>query len=216
MSGAVAAGKSTVAEMLAEIVGCRVISADAIAHDLLVGDEEIRRGIIQRWGDACLDEHGEIAREKLAEIVFDSAGELAELNRIVHPSILKRIREEIDAARKEESAWVVLDAALLFETGLDEVCDVKIFVETSPHVRAERARQNRGWNTQELSRRQQAQVSLESKRESSDYIINNSGKKHETKRQIEEIVKKTQELRRRINGKLENHENRGRTGHGGT
>jgi dephospho-CoA kinase len=213
VSGAVAAGKSTVAEMLAEIVGGRVISADSIAHELLVGNKEVKQGIIERWGDACLDEHGEIARERLAEIVFNSAGELAELNRIVHPSILKRIREEIDAARKEKSAWLVLDAALLFETGLDKVCDVRIFVETSPDVRAERARQSRGWDTQELTRRQRAQISLKTKRESSDYTINNSGKKHETKRQIEETIKKIQELGRRTNGELESHENRGRTDH---
>jgi len=211
VSGAVAAGKSTVAQMLARMVKGTVISADAIAHELLCNDEKIKQGIIERWGNACLDQNGGIAREKLAQIVFDSAAELAELNRIVHPSLLKRIRDEIDAAREQTPAWVVLDAALLFETGLDEVCDAKIFVETSPQVRAERARQNRGWGTQEFARRQQAQMPPELKRERSDFTINNSGKKHETKRQIEEIIKKIQQRNGGANGKLQRHKNRGKT-----
>ena len=189
ISGAIGSGKTTVAQMLAEIVGGKLISADAIAHELLAGDAETKQRIARRWPGACLEGTDEISREKLARIVFDSPDEVAELNRIIHPRILKRIRGEMEAARKESQAWVVLDAALLFETGLDEACDVKIFVETSSDVRAERAGKARGWDARELNRRQQAQMPPERKRELSDHIVDNNGKENETKRQIEKIVK---------------------------
>jgi dephospho-CoA kinase len=209
ITGAVAAGKSTAARMLADTAGGIVISADDIGHELLVSDPEIRRRLLDHWGNACLDDRGEIDRERLASIVFSDPEELAELNRIIHPGILKRMRRQIEAMKEDPSAWIVVDAALLFETGLDEVCDVKVFVEASVNVREQRARQSRGWDAEELTRREKAQMPPERKCNLSDYKVNNNGNKHETQRQIERIVKLIKRHRRKTHGQLENGESLG-------
>jgi len=212
VTGAVASGKTTVAQMLAEIVGGRIISADDIGHELLASDAEIKQQVIERWPDACAG--GEVSRQRLARIVFDSPGELAELNRIIHPRILERIREEIDTAVKESPAWVVLDAALLFETGLDKACDVRIFVETTSSIRAQRVKQWRGWKDGELGARQKAQMPPQRKRELCNHTVVNNGSKNETKQQIEEIVTLIKRHRRKLNGKFEGGQTHGQPGDG--
>ncbi|HUU69601.1 MAG TPA: dephospho-CoA kinase [Planctomycetota bacterium] len=201
ISGAIASGKTFVAELLARELGAAVISADAIAHDVLARDPHVRQEIIRRWGNACLDENGEISRARLARIVFDSSDDLAELNRIIQPAILRRIADEIDSARRQGSPWIVLDAALLFETGLDTTCDIRIFVESDWTIRAERARRDRGWTEDDLRRRDAAQLPVQQKITFSDYIVNNNRTKDETKRQIENIVTCIKRHRRTNNGK---------------
>jgi len=203
VSGAVASGKTTVAEMLAGLVGGPIVSADAIAHQVLASDDEVKRAVIARWGNACLGADGGISRAKLAEIVFNSPADLAELNRIIHPVILRRMRELIDEARSEGAPWIVVDAALLHETGLDAICDTTLFVLSDWNVRAERARRDRGWGEDELRRRDAAQLPAERKAELSDYTVNNNGSPNETKRQIENIVKHIQRHRRKFNGQPE-------------
>ncbi|HUS57719.1 MAG TPA: dephospho-CoA kinase [Planctomycetota bacterium] len=201
LSGAVAAGKSMVARLLAQKTDAALIDADDIAHHVLAADPEVKRRIIERWGDGVLNDGREISRAKLASIVFSNADELAELNRIIHPGILNEIRRTVQDTRKQApERWIVLDAALLFETGLNEICDVMIFVESSWNTRAQRAKLNRGWDSEELDRRQQAQLPAEYKRNCSQHTVNNDGSRYETERQIERIVKLIKRHRREFNG----------------
>ena len=203
VSGAIASGKTFVADVLAQSLGCTAISADAIAHGVLARDPDVRQAIIARWGNACLGENGDVSRARLARIVFDRSGDLAELNRIIHPAILRRIADEIDSARRQGSPWIVLDAALLFETGLDATCEIRIFVESDWTIRAERARRDRGWTDDDLRRRDAAQLPVQQKITFSDYIVDNNGTKDETKRQIENIIARIKRHRRTNNGKHE-------------
>ena len=204
VSGAVASGKSTVAEILAEMLGGPLISADPIAHEVLASDAGVKQAILGRWGDAVRDANGGICRARLAEIVFNSPADLAELNRIIHPAIIRRMRGLIDDARRNGSPWIIMDAALLYETGLDAICDVTVFVQSDWNIRAERARRDRGWSEDELRRRDAAQLPADRKAELSDYSVNNNGSRNETKRQIESIVKHIERHRRKSNGQLEN------------
>ena len=199
-SGAIAAGKSFVARMLAEKAGAELIDADEIAHAVLEGDAEVKRRIIERWGAACLGADGEISRARLAGIVFARPDDLAELNRIMHPGIIREIDRKIENVRQQNAAkWIVLDAALLFETGLDSTCDITVFVQADLNTRVERARQ-RGWDADDLDRRQQAQLPPEYKSERSQYAVNNDGSRYETERQIEKLVELIKRHRRELNG----------------
>jgi len=200
ISGCIASGKSTVAAMLVEVADGVLISADDIAHALLARDADVRRAILDRWGDSCLDENGGVSRAALAEIVFNSPANLAELNRIIHPRILEKICGKVEATRKKTSKWIVVDAALLFETGLDAICDVTIFVDSDRDVRVQRARENRGWSAEELARRDAAQMPPENKINRSDYTLGNNGSLYEIKRQIERIVQLIKRHRREHNG----------------
>jgi len=182
--------------MLARHTGATVISADDIAHELLETDADIRCRITQRWGTDCLDQNGKIDRAKLGRIIFSDPDERAELEKIMHPRIIQRIHDEIHAAQTAPARWTVLDAALLFETGLQKICDVVIYVQADFNVRAQRARQNRGWDQDQLIRRQNAQLPSNHKRNRSDYIVDNNGSIYETDKQIQEIVQSIKRHRR--------------------
>ena len=114
--------------------------------------------------------------------------DVARLNRRVHPEILREIRRRITRAR----GWVVLDAALLFETGADALCDKIVFVSAPRALRARRTR-SRGWAPGELARRERFQFPVAYKKKKADYVIDNTGPTSRTEEQTRKIC---DELRR--------------------
>ncbi len=186
--GGVASGKSMVAEMLGSL-GAKVIDADEMAHDLLERPE-IKGRVLERWGNGILGRDGKIDRGRLASIVFSSDKALKELTDLLHPPILESIRKEVERAVKgKESRPLVLDAALLLETGLDNVCDLIIFVEAGPEVKEERARL-KGWPPGEVQKREGFQLPESRKKERAHFVVNNNSSKEETFRQLKDFWKK--------------------------
>ena len=127
-------------------------------------------------------------RAALARLAFRSRESVARLNRRVHPEILREIRRRISRA----PGWVVLDAALLFETGADALCDKVVFVSAPRELRARRTRA-RGWGPGELRRRERFQFPVAYKKKKADYVIDNAGP---TSRTTEQTRKICDELRR--------------------
>ncbi|HHT9120731.1 MAG TPA: dephospho-CoA kinase [Candidatus Hypogeohydataceae bacterium YC41] len=182
--GGVVSGKSTVAEMLGSL-GAKVIDADRMAHELLE-KPEVKEKVLERWGKGILDTEGRIDRAKLADIVFSDGKALKELTGLLHPPLLETIRKE---AERNESRPLVLDAALLLETGLDEVCDLLVFVETGQELKEERARL-RGWPRGEVQRREGFQSPESQKRKKAHFVVNNDSSKEETFRQLKDFWNK--------------------------
>ena len=187
--GGVASGKSLVAAQLAQL-GAMVLDADKIGHEVLL-EEEVKRAIRERWGNAVFGENGEVSRADLASIVFapppTGPAELKQLERIVHPRITERLRQQIhDLDSKEKVQVVVLDAALMFETGWANYCDQILFVEAAPRVRYQRAR-GRGWNEETWKARENSQAALDEKRNRADVIIDNSESEEATFRQVQQF-----------------------------
>ncbi len=172
LAGGVGAGKSAVAEIL-ERLGCVVSDSDAVGRQAL-RDPVIRDTLVGWWGEGILDDTGEIDRGAVAAIVFSRPEELRRLESAVHPWIEARRKTLFDEALPDAAA-LVIDAPLLFEAGLDSECDVVIFVETARPTRLARLVDARGWDTQELSRREDSQLPLDEKRARSDYVIVNDG-----------------------------------------
>ncbi|HHT9153690.1 MAG TPA: dephospho-CoA kinase [Candidatus Hypogeohydataceae bacterium YC40] len=182
--GGVVSGKSTVAEMLGSL-GAKVIDADRMAHELLE-KPEVKEKVLERWGKGILDTEGRIDRAKLADIVFSDGKALKELTGLLHPPLLETIRKE---AERNESRPLVLDAALLLETGLDEVCDLLVFVETGQELKEERARL-RGWPRGEVQKREGFQSPESQKRKKAHFVVNNDSSKEETFRQLKDFWNK--------------------------
>ena len=180
LAGGVGSGKSLVAELLAKR-GAGVVDADAIGHRVL-GRPQIRARLARAWGPGIL--RGEkVDRGALARAAFRSRGSVERLNRIVHPAILRDIRKRLAASRR----WMVLDAALLFESGADRLCDRVIFVGAPRSLRTRRVAA-RGWPPGELRRRERFQGSLAYKKKKADYVLDNTGSKSRTEQQIEKIL----------------------------
>jgi dephospho-CoA kinase len=174
VTGAIAGGKSTVAGMLQEL-GAALISADEIARELLQ-KSEVKNEIEEVWGSSVFAEGGQVDRQALAEKVFADPGEVERLNAILHPPIIKRIKEEIEHLRREKPLRpIALDAALLHEAGLARICDIVILVDAEEVRRRERAKWQRGWDAKEIDRREQLQIPVKEKRLRADYVIDNNG-----------------------------------------
>ena len=186
LAGGVGSGKSTVAAIFIK-QGARGIDADALGHRVL-DLPAVRAGLVRDWGGGILQD-GRVDRAALARLAFRSRKSVARLNRRVHPEILKEIRRRIAKAR----GWVILDAALLFETGADALCDKVVFVSAPRALRARRVR-SRGWGPGELKRRERFQLPVVYKKKKADYVIDNAGPTSRTEAQIRNICDELREL----------------------
>lgn len=171
--GGICAGKSTVAEQLAGM-GCVVIDADQIAHQLLQNDE-VKRELFAAFGREIADKSGQIDRQKLARITFADVRKLSSLNNIIHPRVLRQAEELIEEfKRQNEPAAVVLDMPLLAELGWHKRCDKLIFVDCEEQIRLKRAKKKQIFNKKQLKIRENLQISLDKKAKIADYIIRNN------------------------------------------
>ena len=185
LTGGIGSGKSTIARLFAEL-GARIIDADVIVSELHVKDE-VKRKIVTRWG-AEMYPSGKLDRAKLAKAVFDDQRQLAELNAILHPLVIERIREELAQCEVSGFTACVIDAALLVEAGLNALCDAVVFVECEYDVRVRRVSDSRGWSEDEISHREAVQMPLEDKKKIADYVVINNGALTTTRKQVKQVA----------------------------
>lgn len=186
--GGIASGKSLVAEQLAAC-GAKVLNADKIGHEVLE-QPEIIAAVRERWGEGVFDSSGQVDRKRLAEIVFSPPpkGSLERefLEHLTHPEIVRIIKDELAILVHKGVNAVVIDAALITELGLEQLCDTMVFVDSPRKLRLQRATA-RGWSNEDFAAREAAQKSLDFKRKQADFIIDNSGSPEETQMQVKHL-----------------------------
>lgn len=123
VTGGIGSGKSTVCKLLAQY-GVAVYDSDSKAKELMNSDEALRKALCEAFGQECYNAEG-LNRSYLAEKVFGDEESLAKLNSIVHPAVKANFREWAEA---QNSAYVVLESAILFESGFDSEVDTTIAV----------------------------------------------------------------------------------------
>jgi dephospho-CoA kinase len=184
--GGIASGKSTVAAEFSKL-GCRVIDADKIGHELL-DKRAVKDTITSSFGKVVLDPAGNIDRKKLADIVFGDAAKLAELNNIIHPLVLARVERLIERYRRQDKVRaIVLDMPLLVEVGWAERCDKLIFVDCKRELRAVRAKKMGIFSEEQLKMRENFQIPLDRKVSLADNTIDNNSGSSKLARQVAEI-----------------------------
>jgi dephospho-CoA kinase len=187
--GGIGSGKSRVAGVFAGR-GARVVSGDELAHAAL-RQPEVRAQVARRWGPHLLDEHGEVRRRALGEIVFSDPDQRRALEAMVHPWIVKRIREEVAAAQADPAVQlVVLDAAVMLEAGWAGVCDRLVYVEAPRELRLARVAGQRGWTARELEAREGAQMPLTAKAARADHVLDNSASLEHLGRQVDDLLRR--------------------------
>jgi dephospho-CoA kinase len=186
LTGGIGSGKSTFAALLAER-GAQVIDADLLGHDALRPGQPAWRSIVDQFGDEILSPGSmTIDRKLLAEIVFADDRKRAALNAIVHPEIFRRIADAIDALRNTDSI-VVIDAALVFETGLADSCDVIVVVYSDKDVRAGRLTRSRGMTLEEITARMESQADPTQLVEKADIVVENDGYLEDLAREADRV-----------------------------
>lgn len=193
LTGGIASGKSTISNFFKE-QGIPVIDADRIAHKVMRAGEPAVEEIRQAFGDQVIQEDGEIDRDKLGAIVFDSDEKRDTLNRIVHGEIRKRIKEQKDQLIEENHPLIVLDIPLLFEAGYaDEVDEVLlVYVDRETQIERLLARDSH-LTRKDAINRIQAQMPLEEKVKRADIKINNEGTIEETIQQVKKWLEATKQ-----------------------
>jgi dephospho-CoA kinase len=183
LTGNIASGKTTVAQMLSER-GATIVDADVLARRAVeVGTPAYQR-IVDRWGDRILAPDGGIDRAALRETVFGNAEELEQLNAIVHPEV-ERMRDQLVAdARERGDRIVVADIPLLFERHLGDNFDRIILVDAPRPLRLERIVRERRLSEKEALDMIKAQMPAELKRARADIVIDNDGSLAHLERQV--------------------------------
>lgn len=177
--GGVGSGKSSIARLVAENASVALIDGDRAGH-LVLRQPEVIHQLRQRFGDEILDEHQQIRRAALAREVFGPSDEQrdakADLERIVHPRIREILKTEIETIRADpKTTAILLDAAVLFEAGWNDLCTTVVFIDTPRALRLSRVREGRGWDEAEFDRREASQLSVETKRSRANHVVDNSG-----------------------------------------
>jgi dephospho-CoA kinase len=187
--GGIGAGKSRVALALAAR-GAFVVDADHVGHALL-NQKPARDLVLQRFGPEILlkpdenpepqnnpDENPEpqVDRKALGALVFADETARRDLESILHPRMRATFLRAIDRAmRRPRHSAVVLDAAILFEAGWDDLCDLILFVDAPDALRLSRVQSERGWSQADLQLREAAQWPLDRKRARATRVIPNDG-----------------------------------------
>jgi dephospho-CoA kinase len=174
VTGGVGTGKSTVSKMLASL-GAEIIDADRIVHQVILPGGPAYSGLVQAFGDEILDPDGTINRRRLGQLAFGDTQGAVLLNGIVHPPVIEVIRARLADLAASGVAAAVLDVPLLFESGLDKLCDQVWVVDTSPAVRQQRVEARNGPAAAEVIERESLQMSMQEKIARADAVIDNSG-----------------------------------------
>ena len=183
LSGGIGCGKSTVAKMLSDL-GAVVIDADAIAKEVLEPGQIGYENVIHKFGEGVLDTSGNIDRKKLAELVFQDASQLAQLEDIVHPAVVARvaqIRESLPS-----TATVVYDTPLLVEKQLQNQFDRVLMVFADLEVRKQRL-VDRGLEMGDIEARLTNQVSDEQRSAVANFVIVNNGSPQELRDAVTKV-----------------------------
>lgn len=185
--GGIGSGKSVVARAM-ELLGGHRIDADRFGHEALA-QSDIKAHLVTHWGDAILDEKGNADRKKIGRIVFSNPNDLRTLESLVFPFIENKIRDEIARARSDPRVkFIILDAAIMLETGWHRHCDQIVFVDAPREIRLARLQHTRGWDEAELVRREKTQAPLDEKKRHADAVIVNDSDFENVNRQVKDAL----------------------------
>lgn len=197
LTGGIASGKSTVS-MEFEKLGTFIIDADQIARELIHPHKPLWRKIIASFGKEIQKEDLTIDRFKLGEKVFSDEAERAVLNKIIHPEIKREIDRRLKQIGKEHTdALVLVDAALLIETGIFREMDKIIVVSASKRNQIRRLMNRDGLSAEGARRRIRAQFPLKEKRKYADYVITTDGSMEEIREQVRRVHGRLMAIRTR-------------------
>ncbi len=184
ITGTFGSGKSFVAKTFKEL-GAKVLDADEIVHTLLKSKDTPLALKVKR-------NFGTVNRKKLGKIVFANPQKRKQLEKIIHPEVINRIKKGVSNIR---SPLVVVEAPLLFEARATQLADKILVVSAKKNLILKRMVSLGKFKKEEILKRMKSQIPLQEKERRAELIINNNGTKEETRKQVKKIY---QELTRSV------------------
>jgi dephospho-CoA kinase len=180
LTGGFGVGKSSVAQRFKNM-GAEVIDADEIAHGAMKKGSPVFDPIIELFEEALHPGGKKMDREALAEIVFNDPERRKELEKIIHPYVYEKIKEQIEVSQRRV---VLVEVPLLFEAGFEKLCDKVLVVTCNSTVKLKRLKRKR-FPAEEVRARERAQMPEALKAQKADFVIDNSKSIYQTQREIE-------------------------------
>jgi dephospho-CoA kinase len=187
LTGSIATGKSTVSRMFAHL-GARVIDADLLAREVVMPGQAAYARIVEEFGPQVVQEDGSLDRKALGALVFGDPAKRKRLEEITHPAIGLRQQRILSVFDEEAFEGVVIwDVALLYEGGGAAKMDRVVVVYADPETERRRLMKRDGLSEADARARIASQMPIAEKAKLADYVIDNSGTRAETERQVRTV-----------------------------
>lgn len=187
LTGGIACGKSTVAEMFVRL-GAYLIDLDKLAHEVQEPGAPAWRKIIDYFGDDVVGDDQKIDRNKVAAIVFNQPEKLKALNDIVHPSVYEEWQARLKSIiTRDPRAIILSDIPLLFEARMQSLFDLTIVVMIPPEEQIVRLMARNGMTEEEARKRIKNQMPIGDKAGLADVVINNQSSIADTRKRVQEV-----------------------------
>ena len=170
LTGGIGTGKGEAAKFLASL-GAVHLDADAVSHELPQPGGEALEPIRAEFGEGVFREDGTLDRQALANITFSDPARKRALEAILHPRIQRDIMRGIDRAAEEGAKVVILDVPLLFETGMDALCDETWVLSADPETQVARVMMRDRVEREQVEARIQNQMPAEEKEKLATQVI---------------------------------------------
>ncbi|MDR2911245.1 MAG: dephospho-CoA kinase [Bacteroidales bacterium] len=172
ITGGIGSGKSTVCKVF-KLLGIPVFEADIAAKQLQNVNQKIKKGLISLFGEDIYTYEGIVDRKKLAAIIFNDDLMLSKVNELIHPVVHEEFEKWL---KKQNSIYIVHEAAILFESGFYKKMDFNIMVSASEEQRIERIIRRNGISREIIVQRIKKQWNEEKKQKLADFVIHNDNK----------------------------------------
>ena len=183
VTGGIGSGKTEVCRIF-EKLGVPVIYADTLARDLSSTDPEIQRLLRQLLGDRTYTSDGVLDRAYVASRIFSDSVLRKKMNAIVHPRVERAIARTVDKLERAGNHLVIVEAALIYEAGLDKTLDAVLVVDADEEGRIARVVERDGVARESVLDRIRAQQDPAVKVKAADFVVVNNGTKEELGQRI--------------------------------
>ena len=190
LTGGMGTGKTLVASIFKEL-GAHILDADLICRKLVEPGQPALKEISECFGGHILDQSRNLDRKKLAQIIFNDPDKKKDLENILHPKVFAFEKEKYkNICKNNPNALVVIDAALLIESGNYKNMDKVVVINTDEKIQMERVLARSGWRIDEIMVRINNQMPSKEKKRYADYILDNSSDKLQLRTQVECLYSK--------------------------
>ncbi|HHX14242.1 MAG TPA: dephospho-CoA kinase [Clostridiales bacterium] len=189
LTGGIGSGKSTVSDYLTE-KGLMVLDADRLSRELVEPGQPLLKEVEQNFGPGVIKADGTLDRKALGEIVFDDENARQRLNNLFHGRIIEEIALAADRLERAGERAVFIDAALLFEAGMEKMVDEVWLVDLTLDEQIKRVIARDGSSPDEVRRKISSQMSSDEKRARADVILDNNGTPEQLIEQVDRLLKR--------------------------
>lgn len=187
LTGSIASGKSTVANML-KAYGLPIVDADLVARQVVEPGSETLKQIAAAFGDDVIQTDGTMDRTKVGTLIFHDEAKRTQLNSIIHPAIRAEMLRQRDSYIAAGEPNVVMDIPLLFESKLQSYVEKIIVVSVSEETQLSRLMARNTLSEEEATARIRSQLAMDVKEAGADAVIYNNGTIEETAAQLKAIL----------------------------